>query len=182
MGARTHGTLSKWNYDRGFGFITPAQGTAEIFVHVSSFPSGGPRPTVGELISFETQAGPDGKVRAIRVMRPGSAARSTPRHRPAPARVRISLTGVLTAGANAAIAMSDTESLFIAALVARRKCRCHAGRPRRRVAGGRAVQVRRSHHVLADDFVRGGEVLPAALPEHTDGRERRRPALRAAMV
>lgn len=23
---RTHGTLSKWNDDRGFGFITPAQG------------------------------------------------------------------------------------------------------------------------------------------------------------
>jgi hypothetical protein len=60
---------------------------------------------VGELISFETQAGPDGKVRAIRVMRPGSAARSTPRHRPARARVRISLTGVLTAAAIAAIAM-----------------------------------------------------------------------------
>lgn len=106
MGARTHGTLSKWNDDRGFGFISPAQGTGEIFVHVSSFPSGGPRPTVGELISFETQAGPDGKVRAIRVMRPGSATRRAPRHRPAPGRLRrISLTGMLTAAAIAAIAM-----------------------------------------------------------------------------
>lgn len=102
---RTHGTLSKWNDDRGFGFITPAQGSGEIFVHVSAFPPGGPRPTVGELISFETQAGPDGKTRALRVMRPGTPARRPQRHRAAPARRRVSLAGVVTAAAIAAIAL-----------------------------------------------------------------------------
>lgn len=77
---RTHGTLAKWNDDRGFGFIAPAQGSAEIFVHISAFPRDGERPRLNELISFETEVGDNGKLRAVRVMRPG---RST-----APRRVR----------------------------------------------------------------------------------------------
>lgn len=35
---RTHGTLTKWNDDRGFGFITPAKGTGDLFVRISVFP------------------------------------------------------------------------------------------------------------------------------------------------
>jgi cold shock CspA family protein len=69
---RTHGTLVKWNEDRGFGFIAPAQGSDEIFVHISAFPRDGSRPRVGELISFEIADGNNGKTRAIRVLRPGS--------------------------------------------------------------------------------------------------------------
>ena len=68
---RTHGTLTKWNDDRGFGFITPAKGAAEVFVHVSAFPRDGVRPHIGELISFEVETAPDGRQRAARVMRPG---------------------------------------------------------------------------------------------------------------
>lgn len=68
---RTHGTLTKWNDDRGFGFITPAKGTADLFVHISAFPRDGVRPKLNELISFEVEAGPDGKQRAVHVIRPG---------------------------------------------------------------------------------------------------------------
>ena len=68
---RIHGTLTKWNDDRGFGFITPAQRSEEIFVHISQFPKNGGRPQLNEVISFETDTGPNGKPRAIRVMRPG---------------------------------------------------------------------------------------------------------------
>jgi len=81
---RTHGTLSKWNDDRGFGFITPPKGTTDLFVHISAFPRDGVRPRLNELISFEIESGPDGKQRAVRVMRPGqrSAGRSAaPRER-----------------------------------------------------------------------------------------------------
>jgi cold shock CspA family protein len=68
---RSHGNLVRWNDDRGFGFIAPAQGTGEIFVHISQFPRDGVRPTPGELLSFETETGKDGKTRAVRVMRAG---------------------------------------------------------------------------------------------------------------
>ena len=73
---RTHGVLAKWNDDRGFGFIAPASGGVEIFVHVSAFPRDGVRPRLNELVSFETEAGPNGKPRAIRIMRPGGRAAS----------------------------------------------------------------------------------------------------------
>jgi cold shock CspA family protein len=73
---RTHGTLTRWNDDRGFGFISPAQGSEEIFVHVSAFPRDGERPRLNEIISFETDTGPNGRLRAVRVMRAGSHAKS----------------------------------------------------------------------------------------------------------
>ena len=50
---RIDGTLKTWHDDRGFGFIAPAQGGQEVFVHVSAFPRDGKRPMVGETLSFE---------------------------------------------------------------------------------------------------------------------------------
>lgn len=78
MTTRTHGTLTKWNDDRGFGFITPASGSAEVFVHVSAFPHDGNRPRIGELVSYELEPGDNGRTRAVRIMRAGS--RRAPRH------------------------------------------------------------------------------------------------------
>ena len=87
---RVHGTLSKWNDDRGFGFITPAKGDRDIFVHISEFPRDGVRPRVDELISFEVEISPDGKRRAVRVMRPNRPAPRGPSigRRPSQARRR----------------------------------------------------------------------------------------------
>jgi cold shock CspA family protein len=65
---RIKGTLAKWNDDRGFGFITPTQGGAEVFAHVSAFPRGGQRPRLGERLTFEIGVGKDGNA-AMRSMR-----------------------------------------------------------------------------------------------------------------
>jgi cold shock CspA family protein len=80
---RIDGTLAKWNDDRGFGFIAPAQGGHEIFVHISAFPRDDPRPQVGELLSFEIETAKDGKKRAKAVSRPGRANAIPVRHRQA---------------------------------------------------------------------------------------------------
>jgi cold shock CspA family protein len=69
---RTHGTLAKWNDERGFGFIAPANAKDEVFVHVSAFPRG-ERPHVGELVSYEVERNAQGKLHAIRVQRPARA-------------------------------------------------------------------------------------------------------------
>lgn len=67
---RNHGNLVRWNEDRGFGFVRTAQGHEDVFVHISAFPRDGRRPSVGELVSFEVENAPDGRKRAVRILRP----------------------------------------------------------------------------------------------------------------
>ncbi|MDP1863490.1 MAG: cold shock domain-containing protein [Thiobacillus sp.] len=67
---RIEGTLTKWNDDRGFGFIKPSQGGAEIFAHVSAFPRDEQRPRIGERLSFEIVTGKDGKKQAKNILCP----------------------------------------------------------------------------------------------------------------
>jgi cold shock CspA family protein len=66
------GTLRSWNDDRGFGFISPTHGGAEIFVHISAFPRDGSRPVVGESLLYEPGRGKNGKRAAVRVIRKAS--------------------------------------------------------------------------------------------------------------
>ena len=68
------GTLAKWNEERGFGFIAPAQGGQEIFVHASAFPRDGRPPRVNEALSFAVELNNDGKKRATGVRRPTNPA------------------------------------------------------------------------------------------------------------
>jgi cold shock CspA family protein len=34
---RIHGTIIKWNDDRGFGFVALPQSHEDVFVHISAF-------------------------------------------------------------------------------------------------------------------------------------------------
>src|SRR5262249_8070166 len=95
---RTHGTLIKWNDDRGFGFVSLPQSHEEIFVHVSAFPMDGVRPHIGEIISFEVVTAPDGRKRAEAVQRPNSR-KATKNPRTPSAGRRFSPPGSLLAGA-----------------------------------------------------------------------------------
>lgn len=80
---RFEGTLRSWNDERGFGFIQPAQGGDEVFVHIKAFPPGSGRPVVGQPLQFEVEIGPQGKKRARAVQFP---VRAAPGRRP-PSRV-----------------------------------------------------------------------------------------------
>jgi len=101
-----HGILVKWNDARGFGFIVPAQGTDEIFVHISAFP-GGARPQVGEMLSFEIVTDDRQRKRAVSLQRPGSA---PPRPMKRTARSRWPARTALAAGvAGAAFLYWNTE-------------------------------------------------------------------------
>lgn len=82
---RFEGILRSWNDDRGFGFIAPTRGGAELFVHVSAFARDGTRPVAGETVTFEIGRGQDGKPQALHVIRVAVGATSgTASRRPAP--------------------------------------------------------------------------------------------------
>lgn len=69
---RFEGILLTWNDERGFGFIEPALGGQQVFVHAKAFPRGAPRPVVGQRLSFEVELGPQGRKRArnVQAIRP----------------------------------------------------------------------------------------------------------------
>lgn len=96
---RTHGTLIKWNDDRGFGFVSLPQSHEEIFVHISAFPKDGTRPRIGEIVSFEVRVAPDGRKRAEAVERPNSRRTNESHRAPARGRRRSSVGSLLTGAA-----------------------------------------------------------------------------------
>ena len=85
---RFEGRLTKWNSERGFGFIAASDSGQDVFVHISAFPRDGRQPVVDEVLSFEVEPDGKGKKRAVRVRRAGSEASARgPSHRHAAVRL-----------------------------------------------------------------------------------------------
>ena len=58
---RTKGTVKWFNDQKGFGFITPDDGSADLFVHHSSIQGGGFKSLAeGDSVEFETEQGEKG--------------------------------------------------------------------------------------------------------------------------
>ena len=64
---RFNGAIKSWNDERGFGFIQPAQGGPDVFVHIKAFNTFAGRPQVNQRVSFQVRPGPQGKQRAVDV-------------------------------------------------------------------------------------------------------------------
>eukprot|EP00665_Eupelagonemidae_sp_cell47_P008957 gene8957-3636_t len=65
------GTVARWLDDRGFGFIRPADGSDELFVHFSSF--GGGSLNEGQTVLYDVEPdvrGRPGQLRAANVSGP----------------------------------------------------------------------------------------------------------------
>ena len=55
------GTVEWFSDDKGFGFITPDEGSKDLFVHHSGIVGGGYRSLAeGAKVSYEAEAGPKG--------------------------------------------------------------------------------------------------------------------------
>lgn len=57
----TTGIVKWFNADKGFGFISPEDGSADVFAHFSAINSGGFRSLEeNQRVQFEVQQGPKG--------------------------------------------------------------------------------------------------------------------------
>jgi CspA family cold shock protein len=57
----TTGTVKWFNADKGYGFITPAEGGDEVFVHFSAITAEGYRSlNEGAKVEYEVEQGPKG--------------------------------------------------------------------------------------------------------------------------
>ena len=61
------GTITKWNDDKGFGFITPQSNTKKIFLHINAFSKEHQRPVQGLRVTYDIGTDSQGRSCAIRV-------------------------------------------------------------------------------------------------------------------
>lgn len=62
----TTGTVKFFNTTRGFGFITPQDGSKDVFVHISAVEGAGLNTLAeNQQVSFDVERGKNGKVSAV---------------------------------------------------------------------------------------------------------------------
>jgi len=68
------GTCKWFNSKKGFGFITPSDGSQDVFVHQTSIHAEGFRSLgEGEQVEYNTQTDDNNKIKAVDVTGPGGA-------------------------------------------------------------------------------------------------------------
>jgi len=73
--AKVTGTCKWFNTSKGYGFITPDDGSSEVFVHQSSLHCDGYRSLQeGEAVEYDIERGNDGRLKACNVTGPGGKA------------------------------------------------------------------------------------------------------------
>lgn len=61
MDTNSSGTIVKWFDDKGYGFIEPEAGGAQLFFHVRSIKNSGRRDLLGQRVNYERYIGNDGR-------------------------------------------------------------------------------------------------------------------------
>jgi cold shock CspA family protein len=73
------GKLTTWKDDQGFGFIKPAHGSKEIFIHISALKGTARRPKVGDTIIYQLTTEANGKFSAANASIEGVSSQTLPK-------------------------------------------------------------------------------------------------------
>ncbi|CAK8712494.1 MAG: Uncharacterized membrane protein YsdA, DUF1294 family [Candidatus Electronema aureum] len=65
---RNQGTLTSWNDEKGFGFITPDDDSRQIFVRIKSFSNRGRRPKINQAVNYTLSSDSKGRPCAANVL------------------------------------------------------------------------------------------------------------------
>ena len=84
---RLQGKITRWDDDRGFGFITWHGDGSSVFFHIKALSGTSRRPEVGDIVSYELAKGKDDKPKAVKV-------RFTDQLKPKPKAVRKRQSGI----------------------------------------------------------------------------------------
>ena len=68
---RIKGTITKWNDDKGFGFITPNTTGKQVFIHISAFNNRSRRPEINQKVTYSLATDKNGRPRAEKATLPG---------------------------------------------------------------------------------------------------------------
>jgi len=62
---RAKGTITSWNDEKGFGFITPRAGGKQVFVHIKAFSNTSRRPEIDQLVTYALATDKQGRPCAV---------------------------------------------------------------------------------------------------------------------
>jgi cold shock CspA family protein len=62
---RDKGKLVSWNDEKGFGFIAPFSGAAQVFIHVKAFGNRNRRPEINDVVTYTLSSDKQGRPRAV---------------------------------------------------------------------------------------------------------------------
>lgn len=69
MARRVQGKITHWNEQKGYGFITPAAGAKQVFVHIRAFSNRTEPPKLNQIVSFSLSTDKQGRPCAAMVTR-----------------------------------------------------------------------------------------------------------------
>ncbi|PNY13392.1 glycine-rich protein 2b-like [Trifolium pratense] len=74
MSSRSTGKVKWFNVQKGFGFITPDDGSEELFIHQSQIQADGFRSLAeGETVEYQIESDNDGRLKTVSVTGPNGA-------------------------------------------------------------------------------------------------------------
>ena len=64
---RYKGTITQWNDKKGFGFITPEDGSEKVFIHANSLTRRQARPQISDVVTYEIEINGKQKPLAVKM-------------------------------------------------------------------------------------------------------------------